>query len=123
MEIRILRLNLFKKLSLLDFEKKYFLKDDTMTETVLKNAYIFPFYPRVSNIYTSRGFVYIYIDSGEQGGFHWTCFYMRDNKSFYFVSFGRQPDKYSPKQLPKLITFPSYKLQHTDNKLCGVYCS
>ena len=28
------------------------------------------------------------------GGSHWTCFIIKDNKSYYFDSFGGQPDKF-----------------------------
>ena len=47
------------------------------------------------------------------GGSHWTYFSMKDNKSFYFDSFGGQPDNCSLQQLPKPITYHNYKIQKT----------
>ena len=34
------------------------------------------------------------------GGFHWTCFIRIDKKTYYFHSFGGQPDKFLLEQLP-----------------------
>ena len=42
-------------------------------------------------------------DNGSQNGTHWTCFVVKDNKSYYFDSFGCQPDKFSLNHLPKPI--------------------
>ena len=33
-------------------------------------------------------------------GTHWTCFIVKDNKSYYYDSFGRTPDKPLLKELP-----------------------
>ena len=33
------------------------------------------------------------------GGTHWTCFIKKDNKSYYFDSFGAQPDKFFTKSI------------------------
>ena len=55
------------------------------------------------------------------GGTHWTCFIVKDNKSFYFDSFGGQPDKYLLNQLPKPIIYHKYKIQDINSKLCGPY--
>ena len=51
----------------------------------------FLIYTRDSKIYSDRSFVNI--DDGTEGGSHGTCFYIKDNKSFYFDSLGGQPDK------------------------------
>ena len=91
-----------KILTLKDFMKIYKLKIDTMNESELQRVYNYPIYPRDSKIYSDKGFVNI--DNGSQGGTHWTCFYIKENKSYYFVSFGGQPDKFLPKKLPKPIT-------------------
>ena len=32
---------------------------------------------------------------------NWTCFIIKDNKSYYFDSFGGQPDKFLINQLPQ----------------------
>ena len=103
-----------------DFMKKYNLKNDTMNESQLQRIYNYPIYPRDSKIYSDRGFVNI--DDGRMGGSHWTCFVVRDNKSYYFDSFGVQPDKFLLKQLPKPIIYHNYKIQDVNSFLCGSYC-
>ena len=85
-----------------DFMKKK-LKDDTMNESQLQRVYNYPIYPRDSKIFSGRGFVNI--DNGSQGGTHWTCFIVKDNKSFYCDSFGGRPGKFLLKQLPKPIIY------------------
>ena len=109
-----------KILNFKDFMKKKNLKNNTMNESQLQKIYNYPIYPRDSKIYSYKGFVNI--DNGSQGGFHWTCFIVRDNKSYYFDSFGGQPDKFLLKQLPKPIIYHNYKIQDIDSKLCGSYC-
>ena len=42
--------------------------------------------PKNSNIHSDKGF--LNIDNGSQGGTHWCCFCIKDNKSQYFDSFG-----------------------------------
>ena len=100
--------------------KKYSLKDDTMNESQLQRVYNYPIYPRDSKIYSNKGF--INIDNWSQGGTHWTAFIVKDNKSYYFDSFGGQPDKFILNQLPKPIIYHNYKIQHINSKLCGCYC-
>ena len=99
--------------------KKYNLKNDTMNESQLQiqKIYNYPIYPRDCEIYSDKGFVKI--DNGSMGGTHWTCFIVKDNKSYYFGSFGRQPDKFLINQLPKPITYHNYKIQDIISKLCG----
>ena len=79
--------------------KKYNLKNETMNESQLHGIYNYPIYPRDSKIYSDKGFVNI--DDGSMGGTHWTCFIVKDDKSYYLDSFGGQPDKFLLKQLPK----------------------
>ena len=81
-----------KVLNFKGFVKKDNLKNDTMKESQLKRIYNYPIYPRHSKIKSDKGFVNT--DHGSQGGSHWTCFIVKDNKSFYFGSFGVQPDKF-----------------------------
>ena len=109
-----------KILTFKNFMKKYILKNDTMNEFQLQKIYNYKIYPRDSKIYSDKGF--INIDNGSQGGTHWTCFYIKDNKSYYFDSFGVQPDKFLLNQLPKPIIYHNYKIQDIDSKLCGSYC-
>ena len=49
-------------------------------------------------------------------------FYINDNKSYYFDSFGGQSDKFLPNQLLKPIIYHNYKVQDINSKLCGSYC-
>ena len=57
------------------------------------------------------------------GGTHWVCFYIKDNKSYYFDSFGGSPDKFLLNQLPKPIIYHIFKIQNI-NSQCYVdsYC-
>ena len=82
--------------------------------------YNYPIYPRYSKILTDKGFVNI--DNGSRGGSQWTCFFIKNKKSFYFDSFGGQPGKILLNQLPKPITYHNYKIQDENFKLCGSYC-
>ena len=97
--------------------KKNNLKNNTMNESQLHRIYNYPIYPRDSEIYSDKGFVNI--DDGRMGGSHWTCFYIKDNKSFYYDSFGGSPDKFLLNQLPKPIIYHNYKIQDINSKLCG----
>ena len=103
-----------------DFMKKYNLKNDSTNESQLQKVFNYSIYPQDSKIYSDEGFVNI--DDGSMGGSHWTCFIVKDNKSYYFDSFGGQPDKFLLKQLPKSIIYHNYKLPNIDSKLCGSYC-
>ena len=107
-------------LSFKDFMKKYKPKNDTMNETELQRVYNYPIYPRNSKIYLDKGFVNI--DNGSMGGSHWTCFIVKDNKSYYFDSFGGTPDKFLLNHLAKPIIYHNYKIQDINSKLCGSYC-
>ena len=106
-----------KILTFKDFTKKYNLKNDTMNESQLQKVYDYSIYPRDSQIYSDRRFVNI--DNGSQGGTHWTCFIVKNNKPFYFDSFGGQPDKFLLNQLPKPMIYHNYKIQDIYSKLCG----
>ena len=122
MEINSLKLKLFKMttLNFKDIMKNYKLKDHTMNESQLQKIYNYNIYPRDSKIYSDKGFVNI--DNGSMGGTHSTCFIVKDNKSYYFDSFGFQPDQFLLKQLPKPIIYHNYKIQDISSKLCGSYC-
>ena len=102
------------------FMKKYNLKDDTLNESEIQRIYNYPIYPRGSKIFSDKGFVNT--DNGSQGGTHWTCFIVKDKKSYYFDSFGGHPDKFLLHQLPKPIIYHNYKIQDINSELCGSYC-
>ena len=80
-----------------------------MNKSQLKKIYKYPIYPRHFKIHSDRGFVNI--DNGSQSGTHWTCFIVKDKKSYYFDSFGGQPDKFLLNQLPKPIIYDNYEIQ------------
>ena len=109
-----------KVLNFKDFMKKYKLKNDTMNESQLQRVYNYSIYPRDSKIYSDKGFVNI--GNYQNGGSHWCAFYIKDNKSYYFDSFGGQPDKFLLKQLPKPIIYHNYIIQDINSQLCGSYC-
>ena len=109
-----------KILNFKDFMKKYKLKNDAMNESHLQKINIYPIYPRNSKIYSDKGFVNI--DDGRMGGSHWTCFIVKDNKSYYFDSFGGTPDKFLLNQLTQPIIYHNYKIQDINSKLCGSNC-
>ena len=104
-----------KVLNFKDFMKKYNLKNNTMNESQLQKVYNYPIYPRDSKIYSDKGFVNI--DNGSQGGTHFTCFIVKDNKSYYFDSFGGAPDKFLLNHLPKPIIYHNYKIQDKKIKI------
>ena len=109
-----------KVLNFKDFMKKNKLKNDTMNETHLQKIYNYPIYARDSKVNSDKGFVNI--DHGSQGGTHWTCFIVEDNKPYYFDSFGGAPDKFLLNQLPKPIIYENYKIQDIYLKIGGSYC-
>ena len=74
-----------------------------MNDSHLQKVYKFPIYRRDSKLFLDKEFVNI--DNGSIGGPHWTCFIVKDYKSFYFDSFGGQPDKFLINRLPKPLTF------------------
>ena len=61
-------------------------------------------------------------DNRQMGGSHRTCFYVKDNLSFYFASFCGPSDCFLLKQLPKPITFHIYENQYIKSKLCSTCC-
>ena len=100
-----------------DFMKKLNLKNDTMNEMELQRVYSYPIYPRGSEIYSDKGFVNK--DDGSQNGTHWRAFYVKDNKSYCFDSFGGAPYKFLLNQLPKPKRYHNYKIQDINSRLCG----
>ena len=109
-----------KILNFKDFMEKYNLKVVTMIESELKRVYNYHIYPRDSKIISDKGFVNI--DNGSKGGTHWTCFIVKDNKLYYFDSFGGALDKFLLEQLSKPIVYHIYKIKSENSKLCGSYC-
>ena len=69
-----------KTMSFRNFMKTRNLKNNTMNESDLERNYIYPTYSRDSKLYSDEGFVNI--DIGSMGGSRWTCFIIKDNKSY-----------------------------------------
>ena len=88
-----------------------------MNESELQRVYNYEIYPRESKKYSDKGFVNI--DNGERGGTHWTCFIVKDNKSFYCDSFGGQPDNFLLNQLPKPKTYHNHKILNINSQFFG----
>ena len=59
--------------------------------------FIILLYPRDSKKHSDKRFVNI--DNGSRGGSHGCAFYVKDNKSYCFDSFGGQLDNFLHKQL------------------------
>ena len=91
-----------------DFMKNHNLKNDAMNESELQRVFIFSYLSRGSKINSDKAFVKT--DNGNVGGTHWTCFIVKDNKSYYFDSFGGQPHKFLLNHLPKPIIYHNYKI-------------
>ena len=91
-----------------------------MSESQLRRVYDYPIYPRDSKIYSDKWF--LNIGNYENGGSHWCSFIVKDNKSYYFDSFGGSPDKFLLNQLPKPIIYHNYKIQDINSKLYGSCC-
>ena len=92
-----------------------------MTETDLEKVYKFSTYPRETKISTNKRFVNM--DNGSFGGTNWNCFYVKDNKLYYFDTFGVGPVKFLLQQILKPMTFHKHKIQNMNSKLCGTYSS
>ena len=63
-----------------------------MNETPVKKSLYYHIYPRDFEKPSEKGFVNI--DNGSMGGSNWTCFIVKGNETYYFDSFGGQPDKF-----------------------------
>ena len=101
MQMKTPKLLLYKMiiLSFKAFMKQYKLKNKTMNESELQKVYIYSTYPRDSTIFSGKSFVNI--DVGGQDETHWTCFIVKDNRSYYFDSFGGQPDRFFAQTVTK----------------------
>ena len=90
-----------------------------MNESQIQKFCSYKINPRDSKIHSDKRFVNI--DNGSLFGSHWTCFIVKDNKAYYFDSFGGQPDKFLLNQLPKPKIYHNYKIEDKYSKLCGSY--
>ena len=106
-------------LNLEDFMKKIDFKNDSMNESQLRKIYIYPVYPRDSKKLSNEGFVDL--DDDSRWGSHWVCYYMKDDKFYYFDSFGGQPDKLLRNQLHKPILYHNYKKQDKKIQIMWIF--
>ena len=81
-----------------------------MTENDLQKVHNHHIYPGYSKLTSDKGPKKF--DYGRRCGTHWTSFYIKGNKLFYFDSFGGKPDEFFLQHLPKPITFHNYKIQN-----------
>ena len=102
-------------LSSKDFIKKYNIKDNSMKQSELQRVYNYPKYPRDSKRSTNKGFINIH--NWYQGGTHWCCFIIKDNKSHCLDSFGGPADKFLQEQLIKPKIYYIYKTQGIKSRL------
>ena len=91
-----------------------------MKKSQLQRIYEYPIQPRESKKYSDKGFVSF--EQGSMSGSHWTCFIIKENKSYYFDSLCGEPDECLLNQLPKSIIYHNYKIQDIKSRLCGSYC-
>ena len=84
-----------------------------MNESQLQRLYTYPIKPRDSKIFFDK--VIVDIDDSSRGGTHWTRSIVKGKKSFYFDSFGGQPDNFLLNQLPKPIIHHNYKIQDVNS--------
>ena len=96
------------------------MKDDTIIESDLQNEYFHPIYLRYSRNVSDK--VFVNIDNGQMGGTHWSGFFISDNNSFCFDSFGRQPDELLLDHFSKPIFYHNNKIQVIKRNLCGTKC-
>ena len=90
------------------FEKKFNLKNVTLSHGEFQRVYYYPITPTVSKISSNRRFVNI--DTGQVGGNHWTSFSLK-NKSFCLHSSGGAPDKFLLQHLPKPKRFIAIRIK------------
>ena len=74
-----------------------------MNESDLQKKYFYPISPRDSKVYSDK--IFVNIDNDRMSGSHWICFIVNGNKSYFFESFGGQPETFLLNQLPKPITY------------------
>ena len=73
----------------------------------VQKIFIYPVYPRDSTMIADKRFVNI--GNGSMGGSHWTCFIIKDKKSYYFDSYGGEPNKFLLNYLCKPIKYQNKK--------------
>ena len=100
--------------------EKFMLKDQTMNKSQLQKIYNYPINPRKSKIFSDEGFVNF--DDGSMGRTVWTCFCIKDKKSFNSDSFGANPEKVYLSNYMKPTNFNIYKKKDLNSNLCGSFC-
>ena len=89
-------------------------------KVIWQNVYNYPMYPRDEEACPDK--VFVYLDNGAKGGYDWTCFFKKHNKSVFFDSFGWQLDKILFTQSLKPVVYQNCEKQHKNSRLFGTYC-
>ena len=100
--------------------EKYNLENDTLSESEIQRLYNYRIYPRDSKQYSYKYFVNI--ENGTIGGSHWTDFYVKNIRSFFFDCFGESVVKFILNQLLKTNKYHKNKYQIFNRNFCGTYC-
>lgn len=62
------------------------------------------------------------LDSNENPGTHWVCYFKNKNEKYYFDSFGLYPPIELQKYLGKNIIRSSFQVQEFNTNYCGYLC-
>src|SRR3954453_16336866 len=62
------------------------------------------------------------LDSIENSGTHWTLYYKRDDKCYYFDSFGHRPPLELMNYFMNDCWYSTFPLQDIGTKYCGYLC-
>ena len=64
----------------------------------------------------------INLDSNVGPGTHWTCYYIRNNKKYYFDSYGLDPPTELQNYLGKSVVCSTFQIQDIGTSICGHLC-
>ena len=59
------------------------------------------------------------LHSSNQPGIHWNCFFINDNRKYFFDSYGLPPTKEVENFLGKGTTYSTFKIQENNTSYCG----
>ena len=62
------------------------------------------------------------LDTSENSGTHWTCWYKNDKEKYYFDSYGLDPPIEMHKYLNDNITCNTFMIQELNTNYCGHLC-
>jgi len=64
----------------------------------------------------------INLETSEESGSHWVCFYSFVDHVFYFDSYGLQPPEEFISKSTQRIKYSNSEIQNADSIMCGYYC-